>query len=205
MLPLGVVVAGGSAERMGGGEKPLLPLGGRPLVDHVVERVRPQLCELALNVRDEQSDRYVDIGGGGLPFLFDACGGQAGPLGGVLAGLDWAAAKAASAWLASFPSDTPFLPYDLVSRLMSVADDDVPVVATVGGRIQALCAVWPVSCRDRLRGGVEAGRYKSLWWTLSDLGAQECAFDDEEAFFNVNTVQDLARAEQLAGPGRGGA
>lgn len=205
MLPLGVVVAGGSAERMGGGEKPLLPLGGRPLIEHAVERVRPQLSELVLNVRDEQSDRYADIGGGSLPFLFDAFGGQAGPLGGVLAGLDWAATKAASAWLASFPSDTPFLPYDLVSRLMSVADDDVPVVATAGGRIQALCAVWPVSCRDRLRSGVEAGRYKSLWWTLSDLGAQECAFDDEEAFFNVNTVQDLARAEQLAGPGRGGA
>lgn len=198
MLPLGVIVAGGSAERMGGAAKPLMSLGDKPLIEHVVGRARPQLSELALNVRREQAGSYADIGGGGLPLLFDAFDGQSGPLGGVLAGLDWAAAKDASAWLASFPSDTPFLPADLVSRLLRVARGGVPVVATAAGRTQALCALWPVGCRNRLREGIEAGRYKSLWWTLSELRAHECLFDDETAFFNVNTVEDLARAERLA-------
>ncbi len=184
---------------MGGGEKPLLSLNGEPLIEHVIKCVKPQVSEFALNVRLEQSGRYVDAGDGGLPLLFDAFGGRSGPLGGVLAGLDWAATKGTSAWLVSFPSDTPFLPHDLVLRLMSVVDDGLPVVAKAGGRIQALCALWPVSCRDRLRGGIESGRYKSLWWTLAEMGVHECVFDDEEAFFNVNTIKDLARAEELAG------
>lgn len=205
MLPLGVIVAGGSAERMGGADKPLLSLNDRPLVEHVVERVRPQLSGLALNVRPERSDRYTDVGGGDLPLLFDSFDGRSGPLGGVLAGLRWAATEGTSEWLASFPSDTPFLPRDLVSRLMRKADNSIPVVAKTGGRIQALCALWPVSCRDRLREGVEAGRYKSLWWTLAELGARECVFDEEEAFFNVNTVEDLTRAEKLAKPRNRGA
>ncbi|MBX3446692.1 MAG: molybdenum cofactor guanylyltransferase [Parvibaculaceae bacterium] len=196
----GVVVAGGGASRMGGLEKPLVHLRGQPLVDHVVAIARPQVASLALNAKPEAASLYRDTSARDLPVLVETFGGEAGPLGGVLAGLEWAAANGAS-WLATFPADTPFLPHDLVARLLAAAAAEMPAVAVTGDRVQALCALWPVSARTRLAEGVAAGRYRSLWWTLEEFGASHCPFDDEAAFFNVNTKEDLASAgRMLAAP-----
>ena len=193
----GVIVAGGNALRMGRLEKPLVLLRGRPLIDHVIERVRPQVETIALNAKDEASTLYRDTAARDFPVLADRFGGEAGPVGGVLAGLDWAASCGAE-WLATFPADTPFLPLDLVERLVAQAGSGAPVVAVTLEKVQGLCAIWPVSCRLALEDGIRAGRYRSLWWTLDDLGAERCPFEESGAFFNVNTEEDLADAERLA-------
>ncbi|MEQ8328074.1 MAG: molybdenum cofactor guanylyltransferase [Parvibaculum sp.] len=193
----GVLIAGGGASRMGGSEKPLELLCGSPLIEHLIDIVRPQVATLALNVKEEAATLYGGTATSGLPLIFDRFGGDAGPLGGVLAGLEWAAARG-SAWLATFPADTPFLPRDLVARLAAEAHRGTPVVAVTDRKVQGLCALWPVSCQTVLAEGIEAGRYRSLWWTLDDLGAVRCPFDDTLAFFNVNTKDDLATAEVMA-------
>lgn len=193
----GVLIAGGEATRMGGSEKPLELLCGRPLIEHLINIVRPQVAALALNVKEDAAALYDGTTASDLPLIFDRFGGDAGPLGGVLAGLEWAAARG-SAWLATFPADTPFLPRDLVARLAAEAQQGAPAVAVTDQKVQGLCALWPVSCQGILAEGIEAGRYRSLWWTLDDLGAVRCPFDDAVAFFNVNTKEDLAMAEAMA-------
>lgn len=193
----GVVVAGGGASRMGGLEKPLMLLGGQPLIDHVAGIVRPQVASLALNAKPAAGPLYRDTSLRDLPLLADSFGGEAGPLGGVLAGLEWAAANG-TPWLATCPADTPFLPRDLVARLSAVAAEGVPAVAVAGGHVQALCALWPAGAHARLAEGIAAGRYRSLWWTLEEFGAAHCHFEDEAAFFNVNTEEDLALAARMA-------
>ncbi|MBO6632977.1 NTP transferase domain-containing protein [Parvibaculum sp.] len=196
----GIIVAGGEATRMKGLEKPLMLLRAHPLVGHVVERVLPQVSALALNVKEETAPLYAECAATAeLPLVFDGFHGQAGPLGGVLAALEWAAARG-SAWLATFPADTPFLPSDLVARLADDAREDAPAVAVTETKVQGLCALWPVACRERLAEGIATGRYRSLWWTLDDLGAVRCRFDDETAFFNVNTEDDMKEAEAIARP-----
>ena len=197
MLLYGVVIAGGNAVRMGGLEKPLVHLRGRPLVDHVITRIRPQVARLALNVKDESAVLYRDTSAQDIPLLADSFGGAAGPLGGVLASLEWAASNG-SAWLATFPADTPFLPRDLVARLGASTVGQAPAIAVAGGRLQALCALWPVDCRTALAEGVASGKFRSLWWTLEEFGAVRCQFDDEADFFNVNTDEDLGIAERMA-------
>lgn len=202
MLLHGVIVAGGSALRMSGLEKPLVLLHGRPLVDHVIERIHPQVKALALNVKEEAASLYRDTAAREFPLLADRFGGKAGPVGGVSAGLDWAAACGAD-WLVTVPADTPFLPRNLVERLVAQAGAGAPVVAVTKEKVQGLCALWPVSCRAALRDGIDAGRYRSLWWTLGDLGTGHCRFEDADAFFNVNTGDDLAEAERMANTAEG--
>ncbi len=115
---------------------------------------------------------------------------------GVIAGLEWA--RGTASWLATFPCDTPFLPRDLVAQLMREAGD-APVAARHGGRLHGVCAVWPVSCLERLRAGVERGRLRSLHGALDRLGGTACdVAGGPDAFFNINTPDDLARAEALA-------
>ena len=194
----GVIIAGGEAARMKKREKPLMLLRGHPLAGHVVERVRLQVSTLTLNVKEETASLYAECTATAeLPLVFDRFRGQAGPLGGGLAALDGAAARGAT-WLATFPADTPFLPHDLVARLAEAAHEGAPSVAVTEAKVQGLCALWPVGCRARLAEGMEAGRYRSLWWTLDDLSAVRCRFDDETAFFNVNTEDDLEEAEAIA-------
>lgn len=187
---------------MGGLEKPLVLLHGRPLVDHVIERIHPQVHALALNVKEEASALYRDTAARELPLLADGFDGKAGPVGGVIAALDWAAAGGAD-WLVTVPADTPFLPRNLVERLVAHVGAGAPVVATTKEKMQGLCALWPVSCRRALKEGIEAGRYRSLWWTLGDLDAARCLFEESRAFFNVNTKEDLAEAERMANAAEG--
>ena len=191
--PLGVILAGGQARRMGGRTKPLLLLGGRPMLAHVVDRFVPQVAQLALNVNGDGAP-FAPFG---LPILPDSIDGCVGPLAGILAALDWAAAQGADQ-VVSVPADTPFLPPDLVPQLLlAAADAPIAIAETATGR-HPTCAIWPVVLRDRLRTDIMAGQRRLGGWAL-DQGAATLRFPDTtpDAFFNINTPQDLALANTL--------
>lgn len=195
IAPLGVILAGGRATRMGGGDKGLRLLGGTSILTHVIARLQPQVPELALNANGDPQ-RFADLG---LPVLADSIGGFAGPLAGVLAGLDWAAGKGAS-HIVTAAADTPFLPGDLVPALLFAAETQgapIALARTANGRHPTF-GVWPVDLREDLRGALAGGLHKVVLWTDS----HGTAYADFPAgrfdpFFNVNTPEDLAQAERL--------
>jgi len=192
----GVIIAGGAATRAGGG-KALLPFAGGSLIGAVIRRVVSQVSLLALNVPaasvDDYHSQYPDY-----PLLVDASENRVGPLAGVVAALEWLCTLGSADWLATFPCDTPFLPRDLVARLMLGARD-APVFAHDGSRLQGLCAVWPLNCLEHLRPNVENGKLRSLHSAMEALDGSTCHIEvGENAFFNINTPEDLIRAEELA-------
>lgn len=198
--PLGVILAGGLATRMGGGDKGRLPLGQGTLLSHVIERLEPQVAGLALNANGDAA-RFADLA---LPVLADSIEGFAGPLAGVLAGLDWAAGEGADA-IVTAAADTPFFPADLVPRLLLQAEGmDNPLVLAATpdskrGQVRhPTFGLWPVALRDDLRAALEGGLRKVVLWTESHDG-REALFpaDGFDPFFNVNTPDDLARAEAM--------
>jgi len=208
--PLGVILAGGQATRMGGGDKGLLRIGGRSLLGRVIDRIEPQVAGLALNANGDPArfDRF------GLPVLPDSIAGYPGPLAGVLAGLDWAAEQGADT-IVTVAADTPFFPPDLVPRLLMAAEDMAAPLAMAttsrgagetlksGGRANRhpTFGLWPVALRDDLRASLQDGLRKVVLWTDRHDG-REALFplwpDDLDPFFNVNTPQDLERAERIA-------
>ena len=205
----GVILAGGQATRMGGGDKGLLPLAGVPILRRVMDRLAPQAGALALNANGD-AGRFADYG---LPVLPDSIAGFPGPLAGVLAGLDWAAEQGAEA-IVTVAADTPFFPADLVARLTETAQGQThPLVLAAtpraeGERTKSMSrsglirhptfGLWPVALRDDLRAALQDGLSKVVIWTERH-GGRECLFDAEgDPFFNVNTPEDLARAEALA-------
>ena len=205
--PLGVILAGGRATRMGGGDKGLLTLGGQTLLTRVIERLRPQVGAMALNANGDP-DRFADLG---LPVIADSIEGFAGPLAGVLAGLDWAAGQGAET-IVTAAADTPFFPRDLVERLVRASEGQAHplVLATTprgagealksGGRVNRhpTFGLWPVALRDDLRAALNDGLRKVVLWT-DRHGGREALFPAEgfDPFFNVNTPEDLARAEAM--------
>lgn len=193
----GVILAGGRATRMGGGDKSLRPLAGARLIDHVIARLAPQVGAMAINANGDPA-RLAEFG---LPVLADSVAGHAGPLAGVLAGMDWAAGIGATHVL-SAAADTPFFPRDLGPRLAAAGDFALAASADAGGRIwaQPTFGLWPVRLRDDLRAALEGGLRKIVHWTEAH-GAVEVLFASGPAdpFFNVNTPEDLALAETLAG------
>lgn len=196
---LGLILAGGRATRMGGGDKPLLALGGRPMLAHVIDRLAPQVAALAMSVNGDPA-RFAAFG---LPALADEAPDRPGPLAGMLAGLDHAAARGLPL-VAVAPGDTPFLPRDLVARLAGAlggALGGAPLACAVaGGRAHPACALIRVELRAPLRAALAAGVRRVGDW-MRDMGAAEAEFPDPEAFFNVNRPADLALAEaRLAGP-----
>jgi len=191
----GIVLAGGAASRIGG-EKALLPFRGGVLLDAVIARAAPQVSVLAINVAREDESRYRTQFSS-RPLIADDFPKGTGPLAGVIAGLEWLAKQGSAQWLATFPCDTPFLPHDLVAQLMAGAGD-APVFARDEARMHGVCAVWPVSCGTRLREGVEQGRLRSLHSAMESLGGETRLIRAEaHAFFNINTADNLATAEQL--------
>ncbi|AWI86234.1 molybdenum cofactor guanylyltransferase MobA (plasmid) [Alloyangia pacifica] len=208
--PLGVILAGGLATRMGGGDKGLLEIGGAPLLQRVIDRIEPQVGGLALNANGEAA-RFARYR---LPVLPDTIAGFPGPLAGVLAGLDWAAEQGADS-IVTVAADTPFFPCDLVPRLLLAAEEAPHLLALActprsgdealksgGGKKinrHPTFGLWPVSLRDDLRAALEGGLRKVVLWT-DQHGAGEALFPAEpfDPFFNVNTPEDLARAEALA-------
>lgn len=204
--PLGVILAGGLATRMGGGDKCLLPLGGQTILDRVIARLHPQVAGLALNANGDPQ-RFA---GAGLPVVADSVEGFAGPLAGVLAGMDWAAEHGAEV-IVTAAADTPFFPADLVARLQAAAEGQRhPLVLAAtkregedtrsmskGGHVRhPTFGLWPVALRDDLRAALADGVKKVVLWTDAH-GGREALFPEEAAFFNVNTPDDLARAEAM--------
>tara|TARA_R110000796_G_scaffold4244_12_gene16306 strand:+ start:201 stop:803 length:603 start_codon:yes stop_codon:yes gene_type:complete len=196
--PFGVILAGGQATRMGGGDKGLLRLGQQSILAHVIERLSPQVSDLALNANGD-AKRFSDID---LSVLPDSIDGFAGPLAGVLAGLDWAAAHGADT-IVTAAADTPFFPGDLVPRLLLASEGMIhPLVlaatpdATRGRVRHPTFGLWPVALRDDLRRALDGGLRKVVMWTEQHAG-REALFPHADAFFNINTPKDLTRAEDL--------
>jgi molybdopterin-guanine dinucleotide biosynthesis protein A len=135
----------------------------------------------------------------GLSLIPDACGGTIGPLGGVVAGLEWAERLGSEfVWLATFPADTPFLPLDLVATLARAASHNAaPIVASDGERTHSLCALWPITCAERLRRALAPGEMRSVRQVLAALDGAECLIPRPQAFLNINTLEDLVEAEAL--------
>jgi len=203
----GVLMAGGQSRRMGGGDKCLRPLDGKPILEHVIDRVRPQVAPLLLNANGDP-ERFA---GFGLPVVADAVGDFAGPLAGVLTGLEWAAERAPSCtWLASFATDAPFLPEDLVARLLAAVEAEGADMACAasGGRDHPVFGLWPVRLRGDLRRAmVDEGIRKVDAWTARFQLARvafppvETPAGPLDSFFNANRPEDLAEAERLARAG----
>lgn len=191
--PLGVILAGGQATRMGGGDKGLLPLGKTTILSHVIARLEPQVAGMALNANGDPA-RFAKLG---LPVIPDSIAGFAGPLSGVLAGLDWAASQGAT-HIVTAAADTPFFPCDLVPRLQLAAENagaQIALAATPGGRHPTF-GLWPVALRDDLRTALGDGLRKVVIWT-DKHGGTIAEFPDDAAFFNVNTPDDLAQAKAM--------
>lgn len=193
--PLGVILAGGLATRMGGGDKGLLALGDTTILGHVIERLAPQVDAIALNANGDP-ERFGTLG---LPVLADSIDGYVGPLGGVLAGLDWAAARGAT-HIVTAAADTPFFPGDLVPRLLYAAEDQgkpIALARTEDGRHPTF-GLWPVALRDDLRRALSDGMRKVVLWTDSHGTAYaDFPSDGFDPFFNVNTPEDLEKARTI--------
>ncbi|NRA99901.1 MAG: molybdenum cofactor guanylyltransferase MobA [Rhodobacteraceae bacterium] len=194
--PLGVILAGGLARRMGGGDKSLRVLNGRPILSQVIDRFSPQVADLALNANGDPA-RFAEFD---LPVLPDSLPDHPGPLAGVLAGLDWAAEQGAD-HIVTVAADTPFFPEDLVPQLLLAAETaGAPLaLAESGGWRHPTFGLWPVALRDDLRAALIGGVRKIVQWTDSH-GAASGSFPDTpfDPFFNVNTPEDLAEAEAIA-------
>ena len=189
--PLGVILAGGRATRMGGGDKALLPFGAGVVLDAVIDRLSPQVAGLALNANGDPA-RFARFG---LPVLPDPVPDHPGPLAGVLAAMIWAHAQGAT-HVVTLPADTPFAPCDLVPRLLLAAEDAGLAVASSAGRMHPTCALWRVALADELRAALAAGQRKVMDFARQH-GAAEAVFDagPPDPFMNINTPVDLAQAQ----------
>ena len=184
----GIVLAGGASSRMGD-HKPLVPFRGATLIEAVIERARPQVQDLKIDVPQAMADTYRARFGDMV--LADAFNETLGPLCGIVTGLQWTAAE----WLATFPCDTPFLPLDVVAQLAQHASDD-PVVA----KDAQIFGLWPKFCLPALRAGLESGSLRSVLSAVDALGGTVRKIQaSENVFFNINTPDDLKIAETLSG------
>jgi molybdopterin-guanine dinucleotide biosynthesis protein A len=195
---VGVLLAGGRSKRMGGGDKFLHRLGGRPLIECVLERVRPQVDAMVINAGGDahRFDAY------GLPVVGDVIADFAGPLAGILTGLEWAVAEHPdAAWLASFASDAPFVPEDLVATMRTAvtAQGGDIACAVSGGRTHPVCGLWPLGLAGALRRAMVDDEMRKIdrWTARYRVVHVEFPVADVDPFFNVNRPEDLAEAERL--------
>ncbi len=199
---LGVVLAGGLSRRMGGGDKCLLELGGEPILAHVIRALQPQCAQMVLNANGD-SGRFAVFG---LEVVADTIPGNPGPLGGVLAGLEWAGDNACKfTHIVTAAADTPFLPLDLVESLHAAANRAEKPIALAstreGGQFRdhPVIGLWPVRLAANLRRAIEDhGIRKVLDWTDAHGWARaEFDISDRDPFFNVNTPADLNQSAQM--------
>jgi molybdopterin-guanine dinucleotide biosynthesis protein A len=199
----GVLMAGGLSRRMGGGDKCLRPLAGKPILARVIARARPQVTALVLNANGDPA-RFADFG---LPVAADVVEGFAGPLAGVLTGLEWAARHAPGCrWLASFACDAPFLPGDLVARLLAAVEAEGADMACAAslGRAHPVFGLWPLRLKDELaramgeeeirKVDVWTARYRLATVEFPEVGTPAGPLDP---FFNTNRPQDLEEAARF--------
>ena len=187
---LGVILAGGRASRLGGGDKGLRVVAGRPILERIIERLSPQVDRVLLNANGEPA-RFAMFG---IEVIADTVPDLPGPLAGILAGLERAADLGAGSIL-TVPCDAPFAPRDLRVRLSAAG----PFALAVGGdgRRHPTFGLWPVRMRARLRAGIADGARRVGAW-MAEHGAAEAHVGDEAAFFNLNDETDLARAQEIA-------
>jgi molybdopterin-guanine dinucleotide biosynthesis protein A len=189
----GVVLAGGQGRRMGGVDKGLVELGGKPMIAHVLERFRPQVAELLINA-NQNAERYGTFG---YPVVADAVGGFAGPL----AGLHAAMAQATHSLVATVPCDSPFLPFDLVQRLMEglkTNDAELAVARTFDQPHPVFCIVRATVLPHLTAFLDKGGRKIDAWYAT--LKVIEVRFDDEaDAFRNINTREELGQVSGAGG------
>lgn len=192
-----VILAGGLARRMGGGAKSLRLLNDRPILDHVIDRIAPQVDQVILNVNGNPAP-FAPYD---MPIVADSIPDFAGPLAGVLAGLDWAADHGDSAVI-SVAADTPFLPADLVVRLQAdQGPSGMCLAATRDGvrrYLQPTFGLWPVVLRDDLRAALRGGTRKITHWTeRHNAGIADFPVMPNDPFFNINTPEDLITAQSI--------
>jgi molybdenum cofactor guanylyltransferase len=192
----GVLLAGGQSRRMGGGDKGLLELAGRPMLGHVICRLRAQVGAIVINANGDAS-RFAAFG---LPVVPDTVTGFVGPLAGVLAGMRWSAVKAPDArWIVTAAGDAPLLPGDLVARLIAAVEGRSGTIALAQshGELHPVIGLWPVALADDLEEQLRGGVRKVLHWTdrhgtvpVPFPPARVCGIDIDP-FFNANTPQEL--------------
>ena len=200
--PPGLILAGGLARRMGGGDKSLLTLGGQPVLSRVINRLRPQVSEILLNANGDPA-RFADYD---LPVLPDSLPDFPGPLAGVLAGLDWAADQGHS-HIISAAADTPFFPADLVAKLQEAAQKQNKPIALAatphpkrGPLRQPTFGLWPTDLRHDLRAALQDGLRKIVAWTdQHGTALAEFPLAPYDPFFNLNTPEDMIEAERMIG------
>ncbi len=196
---LGLILAGGLARRMGGGDKARIKIGGLTILQRVLDCIAPQCSGVIINANGDPA-RFADIG---LPVIADSVPDFAGPLAGILAGLDWAAANAPQTeWLLSVPGDCPFLPKNLVARLHEarLAAGTPLACARSGDWRHPVVALWPVALREDFRRAlVDEDLHKiEIWTARHGVAIADWPAAPVDPFFNVNTPEDAARAEQIA-------
>ena len=197
--PLGVVLAGGLARRMGGGDKARLRIGGRTIIERVLARLKPQCAALILNANGDPA-RFADTG---LAVVPDSVPDFAGPLAGILAGLDWAAREAPDvADIVSVPGDCPFLPEDLVARLSAARTREAAPLACArsGEWRHPVVGLWPVALRGDLRQALVAEGMRKIeaWTARHGVAVADWPAAPIDPFFNINTPEDAAEAERIA-------
>jgi molybdopterin-guanine dinucleotide biosynthesis protein A len=197
----GLILAGGLARRMGGGDKTLIRVGEKTILERAIAALEPQCAGLLINANGDVSR----FSGFGIPTIPDDIAGFAGPLAGILAGLEWVAANApASEWVLSVPGDCPFLPRDLVARLHGarVAEQRPLACAKSGEWRHPVVGLWRVGLRDDLRQALGAGLRKIEAWTgKHGVALAEWPAEPVDPFFNVNTPEDAAQADRMAQTG----
>jgi molybdopterin-guanine dinucleotide biosynthesis protein A len=196
-----IVLAGGQARRMGGGDKALRVLAGRTLLDHVLARLAPQVDRVALNANGDPA-RFAAWG---LPVLSDTLPDFSGPLAGVLAGLRWAAGQGAAEALV-VPTDSPFLPPDLLARLRAGRGDAELACAASAGQVHPVAALWRTGLAEALEAALLGGERRMMAFMRGQgLAVVDVPMGPEgDPFANLNTPEDLAAAEAWLAQGCGG-
>ncbi|TCD11817.1 molybdenum cofactor guanylyltransferase MobA [Oricola cellulosilytica] len=196
---VGVILAGGLSRRMGGGDKPLMDLGGRPMLQHVIARLEPQVEAIAINANGDPK-RFAEFG---KPVVEDTVEGHAGPLAGILSGMLWAhRLDTGVTHVLTAAADTPFLPPDLAARLTEEATGQTTIaMAESDGHRHPVFALWPVALASDLQAWMAAtDTYKVMAWARRHTLIM-CNFallsDGTDPFFNANTPEELARAEAI--------
>jgi len=199
----GVILAGGRATRMGGGDKALREVAGRSLLAHVIDRLAPQVEAVALNANGDPA-RFADFA---LPVLADTVPGFAGPLAGVLAGMRWGAGGGFT-HIATAAADTPFFPRNMVPRLAAEIGPGARIAMAAtedperGLSEHPTFALWPVDLADDLEDALTRGNLRKVIVWAARHGVARVVFDEATyPFFNVNSPEDLADAERIAGSG----
>lgn len=196
----GLILAGGRSSRMGGTDKTLLELGGRPLTRLALDRLRPQVGQIAINTNASPA-LFASFG---VDIVSDTIAGYQGPLAGILAGMEWAASQSDVTHILSVAGDTPFFPEDLAERLAARAVAGRVAVASSNGRVHPTFALWPVSLREALAAFLESGDTRRVMTFLEQAGLDvvdfpvaQRGFTEVDPFFNINTPEDLAQAARL--------